>query len=209
MIKEKIEREKIRCKFCVNFEEGRCNLKECEYLLDIALEGEMALKDMIIPMFKECDDKKFRMRLKKVWKSFTGEWFLSSFHKDRFYHYFENVRKSKRKDKKYFAALYLLTSQEKIWQRAINGVTRKENDFNKINIKGVNVNSYAIYWYAKNIYQGIESLDWNEISDESIIGGFTFKMIINRLIIEEYSGQIIKALAFDNLSIFIINIFNS
>lgn len=189
-INEKEEFKK--CTYCELYSKGGCRSKHCAYLLERALLGTIKYKDIIKDFWSEHSEYYFRKRLKSMTRSFTGEFFLSPYHKDRYTHLKESgapVRKTKRQ---YLAAIYLLASDEDLWNRAKDHIYRKEICFADMKLKGISTNGYAIYQAAKSMYNENAGVTISELADPTLISETTFKAIIIAQMMSELSDKLLQ-----------------
>ena len=87
---------------------------------------------------------------------------------------------------RYIAVIFLLTSDETLWNLLEHTVKPSEFDFNKCNLKQISTEGYAIYQMTKTIWTGKESIRINEIADVDLIDDKAFKAIINASLITRY-----------------------
>jgi len=98
----------------------------------------------------------------------------------------------------YAAALFLLTSNSFLWQRARYAVWRLRIAFEDISIKGITeakIDNYAIYKAAKELCadNGGCHICPQELADETLVGEKAFRLIVNAMLIKRYGLAAVKA----------------
>ena len=74
----------------------------------------------------------------------------------------------------FLAALFLLTSDNKLWNRAKHAVSVNQIDFKDINVVGIGLNGYALCKTAEDLYRGTTNVDLGDLGDPEIIEGKIF-----------------------------------
>ena len=177
-----------RCVYCIQYTKGGCQMAHCPCLLDRADFGQVGYADFIKDSFWSSDDFYFKKRLRGLIRSFTGEWFLSTYHKDRYLTQgsalLENTKKRN------LALLYLLTANEQLWQRAKDHIYPDKIALSEIPLTGISTTCYALYQAAKTIANEKLYIKENELADKELIGAFTFKIIIQSFLIARYGDEV-------------------
>ena len=140
------------------------NLKE-------KLKGdEIKYSDLVKDSFGKLNNNALRSRLKLLSSKFKGEMFLNNSHKERFYNVLQKQEMDLiDKSPKYLAILFLLTSDEILWELSEDAANLNGFDFNKIRLRQISTDSYALYQTAKTISTGKEYIKISEIADEDLI----------------------------------------
>ena len=81
----------------------------------------------------------------------------------------------------FLAALFLLTSDNKLWNRAKHAVSVNQIDFKDINVVGIGLNGYALCKTAEDLYRGTANIDLGDLGDPEIIEGKIFSVIQSAL----------------------------
>ena len=178
------------CNSVINFS-NRCN--DCEYIHSSFLSNmdKVSYKGLINECFRKIRNYSFKDRLKHLSDSFKGEVFLNSNHKERFYRVvYEQDLDIYDISPRYIAVIFLLTSDETLWNLLEHTVKPNGFGFNKCNLKQISTEDYARYQMAKTIWTGKESIEISEIADVDLIDDKTFKAIINASLITRYGTDI-------------------
>ncbi len=170
---------------------NRCN--DCGDIHSSFLSNmdKISYKGLINECFRKIRNYSFKDRLKHLTDSFKGEVFLHSNHKERFYRViYEQDIGTYDISPRYIAVIFLLTSDETLWNLLEHKVKPNGFDFNKSNLKQISTEGYAIYQMAKTIWTGKESIEISEIADVDLIDDKAFKTIINASLITRYGTDI-------------------
>ena len=180
-----------RCVYCSEYNsKGGCQMVHCPYLLDRADFGQIGYADFIKDSFWNSDDFFFKKRLRGLFRSFTGEWFLSSYHKDRYNYLTESSALLQSTKKQNLALLYLLTANEQLWDRAKDHIYPNKIALSEIPLTGISTTCYALFQAAKTIASGKLHIKENELADKTLIGEVAFKTIIQSFLIARYGDEI-------------------
>lgn len=179
-----------RCVYCIQYTKGGCQMAHCPYLLDRADFGQVGYADFIKDSFWSSDDFYFKKRLRGLIRSFTGEWFLSTYHKDRYFYLTQGSALLENTKKRNLALLYLLTANEQLWQRAKDHIYPDKIALSEIPLTGISTTCYALYQAAKTIANEKLYIKENELADKELIGAFTFKIIIQSFLIARYGDEV-------------------
>ncbi|WP_353095423.1 hypothetical protein [Tissierella praeacuta] len=177
-----------------------CNVinvrKRCATCGDISFDPklniyEMEYKDLVKYCFGKIKNHSFKDRLRLLTSNFRGEIFLNPKHKERFYRViYEQDLDIYDISPRYIAVIFLLTSDEILWNLTEHTVKPDGFDFNKAHLKQISTDGYAIYQMAKTIWTGKESIEISEIADADLIDDKAFKAIINTSLITRYGTDI-------------------
>ena len=170
---------------------NRCN--DCGDIHSSFLSNmdKVSYKGLINECFRKIRNYSFKYRLKLLTDSFKGEVFLNSNHKERFYRVvYEQDLDIYDISPRYIAVIFLLTSDETLWNLLEHTVKPNGFGFNKCNLKQISTEDYARYQMAKTIWTGKESIEISEIADVDLIDDKAFKTIINASLITRYGTDI-------------------
>lgn len=179
-----------RCIYCSEYSKGGCRRLHCPYLLERADFGQIGYADFIKDSFWDSDDFFFKKRLRGLFRSFTGEWFLSPDHKDRYFYLAQGNALLQSTKKQNLALIYLLTANEQLWDRAKDHIYSNKIALSEIPLTGINTTCYALYQAAKTIANGKLYIEENELADKNLIGEVAFKTIIRSFLIARYGDGI-------------------
>ena len=129
---------------------NRCNY--CEYIhFDILSNvNKMGYKDLAKECFGKIRSHYLKDRLKLLTYNFKGEIFLNHNHKERFYSalnehdiYIDDI------SPRYIAVVFLITSDQILWNLTEHTVRPNEFDFSKTHLREICTEGYALYKWQK------------------------------------------------------------
>lgn len=107
--------------------------------------------------------------------------FIGQKHKKRFLDIIKELNKSDRYfSKKFLSALYVITSDEFLWNISKEHINHNHIDFKSINIRGINNNSHQLLQFSKGILLENEMLI-QDIIDRKLYNDNNFKIIIDAI----------------------------
>lgn len=185
------EKEKFnKCDCCSEFAEGVCTASHRLSMTEPIGCGQIRYHHIVADSFSNFENRLFKKRLRQLVCSFSGEWYLSLYHKGRYSYIKESSPLTLKQKNEQLAILYILSAQEELWDRAKDHIHHKAIELNKIRLKGISTNGYALYQAVRTILTGKSHIEVNELADDSLIDAYTFKTIINAFMIARYGDEI-------------------
>ena len=92
----------------------------------------------------------------------------------------------------YYAAMYLLTSNEIIYWRMANCFCRNGLDFRYAILRGITTYNYALYRAALALTTDRQGVIVSELDDTELIEDEVFRLIINAMLIARYGLTAMK-----------------
>ena len=86
----------------------------------------------------------------------------------------------------YFAAMYLLTSDQDTAKRTANCFCRDGIMFSYATTKGISPHGYTLLGAARDIYANGDGIALNDLADGDVIDTEAFCLIVNALLIARY-----------------------
>lgn len=86
----------------------------------------------------------------------------------------------------YAAAVFLLTSDTFLWKQSKNYIDQSSIHFKDIRIHGVDLDGYAIFHTAKDLYHGTDHIAISELSDPELINDRLLRLIINAFLVRRH-----------------------
>jgi len=91
----------------------------------------------------------------------------------------------------YAAAVYLLTADEKLWEKVGQYVLESEICFDRVRLGHVTLEQYILFHAAKDVYQGTKHIRLSELVDAELISDEMFRLIVNAFVVEKFGIHII------------------
>nr|WP_319489912.1 hypothetical protein [uncultured Caproiciproducens sp.] len=92
----------------------------------------------------------------------------------------------------YAAAIFLLSADAFVWSKTKSCVDSQLIHFEAIRIHGVDLDGYAIFHMAKELYSGKEHITVSELSDPELINDKLLRLIVNAFLVRRYGINVIK-----------------
>ena len=89
-------------------------------------------------------------------------------------------------DNGFGAAIYLLSADAFLWDRAKGFITEKAIAYNKIRIHGVDLDGYALFCAAKEVCGSSVHLTLSELGDRDLISDTLFEVLLNGILISRH-----------------------
>jgi len=93
------------------------------------------------------------------------------------------LRKGKTHSRRFLAAVYLLTSQKELWDRARYAVSNEKIEFNEISRSNIRLPALLILLAARDLYEGRKHIHLTDIGDQYLITDWEFMLIIEAAMI--------------------------
>ena len=81
----------------------------------------------------------------------------------------------------FLSALFLLTADNKLWNRSKNAIRMNEIEFTKIHLAGTNTDGYILCKTAQDLYEGSSHIDFSDLGDSGVINNKIFGLIKSAL----------------------------
>ena len=192
------------CRFCTNAPKPRTScgisMTECPCLTERLESGCVTASDLIASLFPDIRFPKLRQRVGELISERTANdiFFASTHHQALFNGVIRDGGLRHSSDTGLLAALFLLTSNGFLWNRARFAIWRSRIAFEDISIRGITeakIDNYAIYKAAKELCadNGGCHICPQELADETLVGEKAFRLIVNAMLIKRYGLAAVKA----------------
>ena len=106
---------------------------------------------------------------------------------------FENaIRKKDIRSTSLMGAIYLLTSDFKIWQILKHHINKNKINFKQVRLSGIGEEAYTLYCTAKDLYLGTKHLTIRDLADTDLISPKMFSVICNAMAIRRYGLETVR-----------------
>lgn len=92
----------------------------------------------------------------------------------------------------YAAAIFLLSADAFVWSKAKSCVDSQLIHFEAIRIHGVDLDGYAIFHMAKELYSGKSHITVSELSDPELINDKLLRLFVNAFLVKRYGVNVLK-----------------
>lgn len=146
----------VRCKDCTRYDSGQpCHLNECVCLEERIEAGVVELNTLARECFGGRMFRPLQRRLRDELNRQPFRFFLGDAHRERWTHWKNRCYGMSGRNA---AALFLLTADEELWQRALWHFDSSGFDFSAIHLSGIHPELYSIYQAAKTISVGGDNI---------------------------------------------------
>ena len=179
--------ESVDCKYCTEYRGKRhpCQLTWCPWIAERIEAGKVTYKEAvrsIVPQF--CV---YRVRAERLIRQYEGSLWLNSKHKNCmqwFNHQLGYV--PHRNTNTYYAAMYLLTSNDELHKRTANCFYSPGVELSYAVLRDISPNNYALFCGASEIYGGCRCVTSSELADPEIVDDDVFRLLINAKLIARF-----------------------
>ena len=179
--------EDVDCRYCTKFIRGRCRANGCPWLNERIEAGVIGYTEALDETFLEFAPLRRRVKLvsacshsfwkdEQHWQRFAAAQAIFGIYR-------------KRNTPAYYAALYILTSDDSLFRRTADCVRKKKIDFRFANVRNMTVSQYALYKTAKSLYNESRKVSIDEFADPSLFGLEEFKTAVNASVRTAYAAS--------------------
>lgn len=192
MINTKYSPKDVSCCFCeYGTAHGTCTVGLCPFLAERIEAGVVGYREVVADTFP--DRSKLTRRLNNLVSGFPGTLWADDRHRVRM----EHIRlrwpyEQERDTPPYYAALYLLSSDQELFDRAYDCFQASGIDFSGMKLQGISPRGYTLYSAARSIYAGDTHLAIEDMADPEIVGPYTFRLIINAFLVARYGLPVLE-----------------
>lgn len=178
------------CKSCLLYRCRSFSRPACPCLAERLEAGVVPLEELAMETIRPWKHLQLKQRVMDVAGRVKSFHFQDQFHIMRMLEMTENERG--RASSRWLAAVYLLSSQALLWQRAIAAVAPDQIDFSKIRLRGVTLQNYVTYRVAKGVFHGTPGAASDELADAELVNDETLLLILCAALIARYGPQVMK-----------------
>ena len=132
-------------------------------------------------------------RLEGLIQQYPGYLWLSTEHKNRMDCLnYELGYVHKRNTNRYYAAMYLLTSNLPLHTRTENCYSYKGIDCRSVNMKGISVRNYPLFQTARRLYSGETKIKYLDLTNPEMVDDELLTLIVNALLIVRFGLRALK-----------------
>lgn len=183
---EKYTPEEVDCEYCTCFTGQPCPLSECKYLMERASAGTVGLRHLIADCFQPKRTAKLRKRLRTFMERTSGL-FLNDLHHRRWLKW-RSMHPYASDSLK--AAVFLLTAYDELMDKALPFVREDGINFERVRLKGIRAEQYAVYQAVKTIITGSDGITIDDLAYPELVGSEAFRLIVTALLLARY-GEVV------------------
>ena len=184
------------CRYCTkSIGKEKCQCAACICFIERLFTGCVPYEELLCLILAEIDSAALAKRVKSILpvNKTRNEFFLNPAHRKRF----ENLLRSTELplvsiSPAYVSAIFLLAADDLLFRSAARYIHPTTVNFDSIDIKGMDFDSYTIFQTAKDLYRGILRITLSQLKDPELIDDELFRLIINSFIVRRYGMRAIK-----------------
>ncbi len=185
--------EHVDCRLCTQYagKKRGCAVQDCPWLAERIKAGVLGHQEAVMETFPRNvpPDARLHMTVRR----FTGSLFLTAAHHERMERMKVRLGWRRRRDTPaYYAAMYLLTANEDIFNRAESCFRRYGIAFDSAVVKGITPHNYTLLSAAKDIYIDGSSVALSDLAASEVVDTLAFSLIVNALLIARYGCAVLK-----------------
>lgn len=185
--------EDVDCKLCTQYagKKRGCKAKGCPWMAERIEAGVVGYEEAVMETFPR--DPHLDARLHTAIQRFSGSLFLSAEHRQRMEYLKIRMGRDQHRDTPaYFAAMYLLTANTDLYQRAANCFCHDGIKFDYAVMKGVTPHNYTLFSAARDIYADTSGVALSDLSNVEVTDTLAFSLITNALLIARYGCAVLS-----------------
>ena len=183
----------VDCNQCAKYggKEQGCTAKTCPWLAKRIEAGVAGYEEAIRETFPH--DAHLDARLRTVVRHFTGSLFLTPSHEQRMECIkAEQGHHPKRNTPAYYAAMYLLTSDEGLCRRAEGCFCKQGIKFDHADLRGIPPHAFTLFSAARDIYTDSSGTMVSDLANAEVVDTLAFSLIVNAMLIARYGCPVLK-----------------
>lgn len=185
------------CRFCTTTGNKKfCGSTDCICLPARIMAGCIPYGELLRLFIKEIQLRAFAARIDKMFREneVNPMFFRNAEHRRRFQRMQKNgLFPLLNLSEAYAAAVFLLTSDPFLWKQSKDCIGQSSIRFNDIRIHGVDLDGYAIFHTARDLYHGTDHIAISELSDPELINDKLLRLIINAFLVRRHGISVIGA----------------
>ena len=183
--------EDVDCKLCTQYIKGKgCIERSCRWITERIEAGVADCAKSIRKTFWR--GKRRNEWLQSIAQSFSGSFYLDKDHRERMERAKARIGCRRRLESPaYYAALYLLTSNDELYRRVSNCFCRGSLRLDNAAVRGISPHDYTLLYAAKDIYSDKSGVMLADLANREIIDPLAFSLIINAVLIARYGPAVL------------------
>ena len=176
----------VRCKDCTRYDSGHpCHLNECVCMEERIEAGVVGYREAVMETFPR--DRRLSSRLNLLIKHYPGSLWSNEQHERRMQYQCAVQGYRRRRDTNaYYAAMYLLTSNDDIYRRTANCFCKDGIEFGYAVLKNTSPHNYALFMAARDLCDKTEAVTMADLAEPEVIDPEALRLIVNATLIARY-----------------------
>ena len=185
--RKELTAEMCDCKLCLYYKGKRkgCRMKRCPCIEERIIAGMASKKEVLTELATAVKISAFQKRVIHYLKESEND--PMDFRNEKHQIVFTDaIQKMNKKDYALMSAMYLLTSEHRLWITSKHSVGENEIRFDAIKLKNSTENGYTLFCCAKDLYLGTKHITIKDLADTDLISPRIFELVCNAMAIRRF-----------------------
>ena len=157
----------------------------CPWLAERIEAGVVGYREAVLETFPH--DRRLSSRLNLLIKHYPGSLWSNEQHERRMQYQCAVQGYRRRRDTNaYYAAMYLLTSNDDIYRRTANCFCKDGIEFGYAVLKNTSPHNYALFMAARDLCDKTEAVTMADLAEPEVIDPEALRLIVNATLIARY-----------------------
>lgn len=176
----------VSCQLCTEYvKKLGCTTLRCPWLAERIEAGVVGYREAVMETFPR--DRRLSSRLNLLIKHYPGSLWSNEQHERRMQYQCAAQGYRRRRDTNaYYAAMYLLTSNDDIYRRTANCFCKDGIEFGYAVLKNTSPHNYALFMAARDLCDKTEAVTMADLAEPEVIDPEALRLIVNATLIARY-----------------------
>ena len=179
----------VSCQLCTEYvKKLGCTALRCPWLAERIEAGVVGYREAVLETFPH--ERRLFQRLNLLIKHYPGSLWSNEQHERRMQYQCAVQGYRRRRDTNaYYAAMYLLTSNDDIYRRTANCFCKDGIEFGYAVLKNTSPHNYALFMAARDLCDKTEAVTMADLAEPEVIDPEALCLIVNATLIARYLEQ--------------------
>ena len=176
----------VSCQLCTEYvKKLGCTALRCPWLAERIEAGVVGYREAVLETFPH--ERRLFQRLNLLIKHYPGSLWSNEQHERRMQYQCAVQGYRRRRDTNaYYAAMYLLTSNDDIYRRTANCFCKHGIEFGYAVLKNTSPHNYALFMAARDLCDKTEAVTMADLAEPEVIDPEALRLIVNATLIARY-----------------------
>ena len=176
----------VSCQLCTEYvKKLGCTALRCPWLAERIEAGVVGYREAVLETFPH--ERRLFQRLNLLIKHYPGSLWSNEQHERRMQYQCAVQGYRRRRDTNaYYAAMYLLTSNDDIYRRTANCFCKDGIEFGYAVLKNTSPHNYVLFMAARDLCDKTEAVTMADLAEPEVIDPEALRLIVNATLIARY-----------------------
>lgn len=185
------------CQYCSEYihKSKQCRSEECLCFNERLTAGAVTYSELVQRTFKEINIRAFQLRLLNIIRESEKikMFYRNIDHKKKFTNEIISIGSdASRLSSEFLSALFLLTSNNKLWKQVKSNVISAGINFENVDLHDIDINGYTLFKTAQDLYFGSMHITIADLTNPEIIEDYLMRLICNAFMIRRHGFNVLK-----------------